>query len=65
MHTLYRLTPLALAALAVTAFAQQPAPSDGADMQALIAQLEQLKANYAQEGRRLRELDMQAQAMQA
>lgn len=67
MHTYLRLTPLALAALAANAFAQQPAAEarDGADVQALITQLEQLKANYAQEVRRLRELDMQVQAMQA
>jgi multidrug resistance efflux pump len=43
-----------------------PAPADdGADVQALANQLEQLKASYAQEVRRLRELDMQVQAMQA
>ncbi|WP_312737363.1 transporter [Stenotrophomonas sp.] len=67
MHTYLRLTPLALAALAANAFAQEPATEakDGADVQALISQLEQLKANYAQEVRRLRELDMQVQAMQA
>ena len=67
MHTYLGLTPLALAALAANAFAQQPAAEakDGADVQALITQLEQLKANYAQEVRRLRELDMQVQAMQA
>jgi len=66
-----RATPLALAALALMAAAsaqaqaQQPAPNDEADVRALIAQLESLKANYAQEVRRLRELDMQVQAMQA
>lgn len=38
---------------------------DTADVQALMAQLEALKANYAQEVRRLRELDVQVQAMQA
>lgn len=67
MHTYLRLTPLALAALAANAFAREPATEakDGADVQALISQLEQLKANYAQEVRRLRELDMQVQAMQA
>ena len=65
MHTLMRITPLALAALAGTAFAAPPAAEDGADVQALANQLEQLKSNYAQEVRRLRELDMQVQAMQA
>jgi len=65
MHTLMRITPLALAALAGTAFAAPPAADDGADVQALANQLEQLKSNYAQEVRRLRELDMQVQAMQA
>lgn len=68
MHTSIRATPLALAALALMAAAgahAQPAPADEADVKALIAQLETLKANYAQEVRRLRELDMQVQAMQA
>jgi len=65
MHTLMRITPLALAALAGTALAAPTTPDDGADVQALANQLEQLKANYAQEVRRLRELDMQVQAMQA
>ncbi|HIE5096161.1 transporter [Stenotrophomonas maltophilia] len=65
MHSLLRFTPLALAALAGTALAAPPAADDGADVQALANQLEQLKSNYAQEVRRLRELDMQVQAMQA
>src|SRR5690606_12398697 len=65
MHTLKRITPLALAALAGTVFAAPPAADDGADVQALANQLEQLKSNYAQEVRRLRELDMQVPAMQA
>ena len=38
---------------------------DAAQMQALMAQLESLKASYAQEVRRLRELDMQVQALQS
>ena len=38
---------------------------DAAQMQALLAQLESLKSSYAQEVRRLRELDMQVQALQA
>lgn len=72
MHTNHRITPLALAALAWIVFADnahaQPATAgsnEQADVQALMAQLETLKANYAQEVRRLRELDMQVQAMQA
>ncbi|RRU04215.1 hypothetical protein EGJ34_18905, partial [Stenotrophomonas sp. 278] len=67
MHT-FRMTPLALAALALIASAgvqAQTAPADEADIKALAQQLETLKANYAQEVRRLRELDMQVQAMQA
>lgn len=39
--------------------------SNDADIKALMAQLEALKASYAQEVRRLRELDMQVQAMQS
>ncbi|WP_425510935.1 transporter [Xanthomonas chitinilytica] len=46
--------------------AQEPAGgNDDAEMKALMSQLEALKASYAQEVRRLRELDMQVQAMQA
>lgn len=47
--------------------AQQAPPSaqDSADVQQLITRLEALKAGYAQEVRRLRELDMQVQALQA
>ncbi|KAG1531426.1 hypothetical protein G6F50_016701 [Rhizopus delemar] len=65
MHTLLRITPLALAALAGPALAAPPTADDNADVQALANQLVQLKSNYAQEVRRLRELDMQVQAMQA
>lgn len=67
MHT-FKRTPLALAALALFAAAgaqAQDTPADEADIKALAQQLETLKANYAQEVRRLRELDMQVQAMQA
>ncbi len=39
--------------------------SEQADVQALMTQLEALKSSYAQEVRRLRELDIQVQAMQA
>lgn len=68
MHTINRITPLALAALAsgtlcLPAHAQNA--GEQADLQALAAQLESLKASYAQEVRRLRELDMQVQALQA
>ena len=42
-----------------------PAPDDVAELQALTAELEALKQNYAQEVRRLRELDMQLQALQS
>lgn len=58
---------LACACLATSpAMAQQAAPAqDASDVQVLARQLEALKASYAQEVRRLRELDMQVQAMQA
>lgn len=68
MHTSFRCKPLALAALAMVAAVSDGAaqtPQDQADLKVLMAQLEVLKANYAQEVRRLRELDMQVQAMQA
>lgn len=59
-----------IAGAPLCALAQQasPEPVDAtqqADVQALIQQLEALKASYAQEVRRLRELDMQVQALQA
>ncbi|SBV36184.1 conserved exported hypothetical protein [uncultured Stenotrophomonas sp.] len=64
-----RLAMAALAGLAVVAprvAAQEAAAgSDEARMEAMLAQLESLKASYAQEVRRLRDLDMQMQAMQA
>ncbi|MGC1547882.1 MAG: hypothetical protein WA777_05085 [Rhodanobacter sp.] len=44
---------------------QTGSPQDQADVQNLTRELQQLKANYAQEVRRLRELDMQVQALQA
>ncbi|WP_043959409.1 transporter [Lysobacter sp. A03] len=40
-------------------------PQDQADVRALLAELEVLKGSYAQEVRRLRELDMRVQALQA
>lgn len=64
-----RLAMAALAGLAVVAprvAAQEAAAgSDEARLEAMLAQLESLKASYAQEVRRLRDLDMQMQAMQA
>ncbi len=62
-----RLAMAALVGLAMISSeaAAQAAGDDEAGVQALMAQLEALKANYAQEVRRLRELDMQVQAMQA
>jgi len=44
---------------------QTGSPQDQADVQNLTRELQTLKANYAQEVRRLRELDMQVQALQA
>lgn len=66
-----RLAMAALVSLAVVSpsVAAQEAKasnsSDEEDVRALVAQLEALKASYAQEVRRLRELDMQVQAIQA
>ncbi|QOY62773.1 transporter [Lysobacter sp. H21R4] len=76
-----KLLPVAITvALAGTApfavFAQQAPPvaaeaaasvdaQDQADVRALLAELEALKGSYAQEVRRLRELDMRVQALQA
>ncbi|MGY0557556.1 transporter [Lysobacter sp. A421] len=64
---------LALAQQAQTAPDAQDTPAvatdvtaaDQADVQALLAELELLKNSYAQEVRRLRELDMQVQALQS
>src|SRR5690606_33174068 len=44
---------------------QADAATDTAELRALTAQLEALKQSYAQEVRRLRELDMQLQALQS
>ncbi|WP_235504204.1 MULTISPECIES: transporter [Stenotrophomonas] len=63
-----QLAMAALVGLAVCSSkveAQAQAADDEAGVRALMAQLEALKASYAQEVRRLRELDMQVQAMQA
>lgn len=62
---------LALATSVLTAHAQQTAPDNAEAAQAqasvdeLTRQLQALKVSYAQEVRRLRELDMQVQALQA
>ena len=42
-----------------------PSEQDQADVKALMEQLQTLKSSYAQEVRRLRELDVQVQALQA
>lgn len=66
-----RLAMAALVGLAVVSpvvAAQEAAGGNSEneeDIRALAAQLEALKASYAQEVRRLRELDMQVQAIQA
>ena len=64
-----RLAMAALVSLAVVspkvAAQQTGTGNDEEDVRALAAQLESLKASYAQEVRRLRELDMQVQAIQA
>jgi len=69
-ETMNRLAMAALVSLAVVSptVAAQEATSGNPneeDVRALVAQLESLKASYAQEVRRLRELDMQVQAIQA
>ena len=59
---------LAGCVFAPAALAQQAvatSPDDEADLRQLSDQLNELKAAYAQEVRRLRELDMQVQALQA
>lgn len=42
-----------------------PTPQDEAQVETLLAQLQALKASYAQQVRQLRELDMQVQALQS
>ena len=59
------LVSLTVASPKVLAQEATTGSSDEADVRALVAQLESLKASYAQEVRRLRELDMQVQAIQA
>lgn len=64
-----RLAMAALAGIAVTpipVFAQSnQISSTESDIASLLSQLESLKSNYAQEVRKLRELDMRVQALQA
>ncbi len=59
------LVSLAVVSPKVAAQEAKAGSSDEEEVRALAAQLEALKANYAQEVRRLRELDMQVQAIQA
>ena len=60
------VTALAAAAVAAPAAAQEKvSAADEADLRQLTEQLAELKSAYAQEVRRLRELDMQVQALQA
>lgn len=59
------LVGLGVVAQAATAQEAHTTTANEADIKALTAQLEALKASYAQEVRRLRELDMQVQAIQA
>ena len=59
------LVSLTVASPRVMAQEATTGSNDAEDVRALVAQLEALKASYAQEVRRLRELDMQVQAIQA
>ena len=59
------LVSLTVASPRVMAQEATTGSKDAEDVRALVAQLEALKASYAQEVRRLRELDMQVQAIQA
>lgn len=45
--------------------ASKPAPVDAAEVQALVRELEALRSSYASEVRRLREIDIRVQALQA
>lgn len=68
MHrtTLATCVALALLLASTTTAAQEPASEkDQADVKALMEQLQTLKSSYAQEVRRLRELDVQVQALQS
>lgn len=68
MHRTHLATAVALALIlgSGTAAAQDaPSAQDKADVKALLEQLQTLKSSYAQEVRRLRELDVQVQALQA
>ncbi|WP_238389943.1 transporter [Pseudoxanthomonas koreensis] len=59
------LTALGASLAAPLASAQTGTPADQAELRQLSQQLAELKTAYAQEVRRLRELDMQVQALQA
>lgn len=62
----FALLLAATAAAAQDSSAQEPASEkDQADVKALMEQLQALKSSYAQEVRRLRELDVQVQALQS
>lgn len=69
MHKTLLATAVACGLLASLPFelSAQTAPGsqDQAQVQTLLAQLQALKASYAQQVRQLRELDMQVQALQA
>jgi hypothetical protein len=68
MHRTHLAAAVALAlALGSRTAAAQDAPTaqDQADVKALLEQLQTLKSSYAQEVRRLRELDVQVQALQS
>lgn len=63
------IAAIVLAGFGLPAAAQtaptQPAPADAAEVQALVRELEALKSSYASEVRRLREIDIRVQALQA
>jgi hypothetical protein len=62
----FALLLAATAAAAQDSSAREPASEkDQADVKALMEQLQALKSSYAQEVRRLRELDVQVQALQS
>ncbi len=68
MHRKLLATAVALSLVlgTSTVYAEEPPDAqDQADVKALLDQLQALKSSYAQEVRRLRELDIQVQALQA
>lgn len=60
-----RAAPPPVNAAPQTADEEPASPQDQADVRELMEQLQTLKSSYAQEVRRLRELDVQVQALQA